>query len=213
MADRVKNGGVVKGLKAERGCNICNAKKADGGKCKRKTCVIGPMCWQHTQRKYKVRVKPAKYGMGLFAEKIGGKKGEIIFKEGDFICWYSKTLENPPAVKDNVQVEYGLGNRAAIHNPYKTNDFPGRYANDCNDIEKVKKGEVEYGRGCTNAFLHRNVKEGKARVYADKTIKQGEEVLVSYGKGYWFKQKATKEDLTGQRSRKKTERLGHSKNN
>jgi hypothetical protein len=200
---------AVVGVRAERACNTCTALTSTGNRCGRTTCVIGPECWQHTQQNYWVRVKPAKYGMGLFAQKPGGKTGEVLFRPGDFICWYSKKSENPPAVPDHVKIEYGLGNQAQINNPYKTNDHPGRYANDCNDIKKVKSGDEEYKKDCRNAKLVRNPKTGKAKVVCKRPIKQGEEILVAYGKGYWVKKReATAADLTGKRTRKQTERLG-----
>lgn len=202
------------GLHPVRTCDRCTAIKPDGTQCGRTTCVIGPMCWQHTQQHYKVRVKPAKYGMGLFAEKIGGKPGEIVFKQNDFICWYAVGKKTPQALittKEGVRIPYALGQGRStdVYNPYKTNDFPGRYANDPNDVSDISKYSINKGNAKTIIGTSGRFKN-TAYLRATKVIRQGEEILHNYGRAYWRGKEGTNEDYTGvaKRTKKKPVRYG-----
>lgn len=165
---------------------------------------------------YHVLVKKAKYGMGLFAHKPGGKKGEVVFDPADpnkkFICWYAvgKRIDMETITTKDVQIPYAAntGRGTKIFNPYKTNDFPGRYANDPNNISKP--GYNEQRGNCKLVFGTRGKFKNSAYLNATKRIKQGEEIVWSYGHGYWNKPIPTNNDYTGvaKRSRKRVKRYG-----
>lgn len=209
---------VVRGVNAERACNRCTGKNKQGGRCRRTTCRIGPLCWQHAMEKWHVRVKPSKHGYGLFAEKPGAEENEIIFRRNDFICPYadkSHIMDEPPG---NIQIPYGLSlGREKMFNPYKTNQNPGRYANDCNNITKIRNGEANYSsaKPCINALLVNKPKEKIAEIQAKKTIRQGDEIFVAYRQDYWGlgvhkqrKQVTGRSTVTVRRPRTRVQRYG-----
>lgn len=114
----------------------------------------------------------------------------------------------------NMEYALGLSNGGKIFNPYKTNNYPGRYANDCNNISKIKKGKATYTSSCANAKLTTSPKQRMAEVYALKTIKEGEEIFVRYGHGYWGlgvhgqKKQVSGVNTTVTRQRKRVQRYG-----
>lgn len=183
------------GLKAKRSCNRCTAINKNGDQCERVTCKVGPMCWQHTWIIDHVLVKPSTHGLGLFANKPKGKRAEVVFKKDAFICYYAvgpTTIDNYG--EDDI-LEYGVEvkkvkDRAGvvkkhIYNSYKTNDYPGRYANDCNSNVTNRR---TYSDTCNNAKIvipKTGKNKNTAYLKAVKDIKQGEEIKIAYGKGYW----------------------------
>lgn len=103
-----------------RNCIVCRGTTAAGTPCTRSTCTTGPYCWQHLRKEEFLRVKKSTIpgaGLGLFADKPGAKKGEVVF---------SNAKKTSPEDKVNGLVGM-FGN---VHNMYlseKQHDkLPGR---------------------------------------------------------------------------------------
>ena len=63
----------------------CEARNADGHQCKKWSVVGTPLCWIHLLHQKHLRIKPSRYGQGLFASDP--KKGEhaVVFRKGQTI--------------------------------------------------------------------------------------------------------------------------------
>ena len=146
---------------------------------------------------YYLQVKPSSHGLGLFASKFSASPNEIIFGPNidngngmGFICYYSKGPFMDSGTLDarypgDIKLEYAWQGRGVEVNSNKTNDYPGRYANDCNDIQQ---GAAHYKH--ENKCNSKITKSGNAIVVkALKRIRNGQEITVAYGPSYWFKQK------------------------
>ena len=158
-----------------RECTRCGSDRVAGGQCSRRTCLYAKRCWQHTKKTEKLQIKPSKIqgaGKGLITTKKRKKGEKIADYDGDNI---SKAQYN------QTDSGYGLeipGGR--VIDAHSTQSCLGRWANNCRKRNK-DKGE------CTgnNAKLTYSTRTRKAGVKATKTLQPGEEVFVSYGRGYW----------------------------
>jgi hypothetical protein len=143
----------------------CTATTASGTLCKQKTAK-GQYCWTHLRGTEGLRIKESKVaagaGMGLFAEKDFRRGETIALYTGD---WMDEDKGGPYA----LQVS-----RERVIDAARTNAAPGRWAND-------PKGS---GRRPNGLFAY-NPRTRMARIKASRTVKKGEEVLVSYGRQYW----------------------------
>jgi hypothetical protein len=118
-------------------------------------------------------------GKGLFTKQDIAKGTRIVEYKGKLRKWSEvKHLDG-----HNGYLMY-ITRNAVIDAQPAIKTF-GRYANDANGFVKVKelKNNAEY------------VSEGsKCYIEALRTIKKGEEILVSYGKDFWKLQRKIKSD-------------------
>ena len=157
-------------------CSRCTAHKPDGSRCRINTCKVGPMCWIHTKSKKHLQVKPSTtgHGMGLFAVKSTKTDNKTIFKKGDKITEYTGDIIQGDVVP-NRNTSYMFSVTSKYHiDGRKTNSGPGRYANDCRKTNKA-----------CNAKFSANTSKRTGIIKSKKTIKNGEEILVPYGRDYW----------------------------
>ena len=176
----------------EKACSQCTATKNDGSRrCSRRTCLYGPMCWQHTQTRKGLKIEKSTIpgaGLGLFTtdkkefkknEKIDEYSGEVISK---------KELDNRYPGKETL-APYAIAlkrhrNNTKYVDAIKSNSGMVRYANNC----RSKKDRPH----CTgnNATLkdnnsQPNPSQRKPVLKATRTIKSNTEILTSYGRNYW----------------------------
>lgn len=169
---------------AEKGCSQCTA-VTKGRRCKRKSCKTGPFCWQHTQLRLKLSVKKstvAAAGLGLFVHNPKDPQA-VVFKEGDVVIDYTgqrmTKSELDRKYPGDTDAPYAMENdiEGYFVDAVKTNSGVARYANDCSPagIERC------------NASLSGYHKEGvfKLAIIANKDLKHGVEIFVSYGSEYW----------------------------
>jgi uncharacterized protein len=113
-------------------------------------------------------------GMGLWAEK-DFKRGEIIVKyDGEKITW--KECERRNLAQEGYGCYYLFISKNKCIDAQHTTWAQGRYANDAAGL--VRKA------GKRNNSKYEIIK-GEAFIKATRNIKAGEEIFVSYGKGYW----------------------------
>lgn len=113
-------------------------------------------------------------GMGLWAKK-DFKRGDIIVKyDGDKITW--KECERRNEKQEGFGGYYLYINERKCIDAQYTLWAMGRYANDATGMIRIK--------GLRNNSRY-EIRKGEAFIIASRNIKAGEEILVSYGRGYW----------------------------
>ena len=146
----------------------CTASNRKGGQCRARTRK-GQYCWTHLKQREGTRIKQSALGKaageGLFAARDFDVGERIAYYTGDW-------LYDGEEVWGGNYILYW--NEEKSIDAARTNAAPGRYVND-------PKGS---GRG-PNARFSYDRRNGRASIRATKRIKQGEEILVSYGQGYW----------------------------
>lgn len=142
-AHRVGSRGKGSEVKGQRCCDRCQARRADGTQCTRTTCTTGPYCWQHTQKfsKRGVRIKETQgMGKGLYVTKPVKKKEPITAYSTSKSKKYSDARFEQLAPGDK-SLKYGLSvkemnGRNTNYNPYQSNQWQGRYANEARPRSK-----------------------------------------------------------------------------
>jgi hypothetical protein len=121
-----------------------------------------------------LRVKPSKVpdgGKGLFASKARKHDPDVVFKANQKIAPYEgKVYDNEEQLEEeNPDNAYILQVGKKFIDASDPHSGPARFANDCHKT-KFK----------CNAKL-----TSKGNLVAAKPIKDGQEILTSYGKAYW----------------------------
>jgi len=113
-------------------------------------------------------------GQGLWAEK-DFNRGEIIVQyNGEKITWKECEKRNLAQEGHGCYYFY-ISNKRCIDAQYTT-WAKGRYANDAAGLCRIA--------GLRNNSKYEIIK-GEVFIKASRNIKVGEEIFVSYGKGYW----------------------------
>jgi len=162
-----------------RECVRCAAETAVGKRCKNRTCTYTEFCAAHTKQLLDLELKPSSIagaGRGLYTLVDIPKDKRIAQYTGEL-----KTEEAYNKKKSGYGVHLPNGKVLDAHS---TQHGIARYANDCRSANK-KKGECKG----TNARLTSSTRDGKTTVWlkSTKRIKAGDEIFVSYGRGYWSK--------------------------
>ena len=118
------------------------------------------------------RSKIPKAGKGLFTKRDIKKGERVIEYLGEIIT--DKECERR-AEKDQFGYVFYISKQKCI-DAHHTPEFLARYANDAKGFTKVK--------GINNNACY-EVSKNRGWVIAEKNIKAGSEILVSYGAEYW----------------------------
>lgn len=155
-------------------CYPCQGVTKSGNQCKRRTCIGTHYCFQH-RRLNRVKVQNTSVGKGLFAFN---PDGGTAFRDGDYITDY----DGEPITKQQWESRYIAGQEA----PYLL--VRGDYIEDgacrrgigtlINDFRNITRR--------SNAQFRWNKSKNKPSVYATRTIKHGEQILLNYGKAFRF---------------------------
>ena len=120
-------------------------------------------------------------GHGLWAKK-NFKRGEVVVKyDGEIITW--KECERRNEAQEGYGGYYMYINKKKCIDAQHTIWAHGRYANDAAGLCRVE--------GIRNNAKY-EISKGEVFIVATRTIKAGEEIFVSYGKGYWNTMKKAK---------------------
>ena len=149
-----------------RECDQCHFIKADGLRCKIRTCTTGPYCWIHTRIKYGVRVKPAMFGKGLFAAREFQPNEKVGEYTGDRLSRQQYNARYPGGIGSDYVLEK---NPNLLIDARSTQSSVVRYANDCHNT----------GRPC-NARL-----TVAASLRTTRHVNKGDEIMAPYGDEYW----------------------------
>ncbi len=160
---------------------LCVAHTKTGQPCRRRT-LRGHHCGDHTRMLQRLGIAPskiAKAGFGLFVAKkaVPFKKGETIVRyTGDHVAI-------DPEARDHGGPYFLEINRRLAVDAARTNTALGRWANAPTGAKTARGGRLR-----PNAKLVVDPGRKQGRLTALKTIGPGEEVLVSYGPGYFPRQ-------------------------
>jgi len=165
-ADDRPDAGVGGGI--EMPSQQCTASNKKGARCKART-KKGQYCWTHLKQQDGLRVKPSSLGreagMGLFAERDFKVNEKVTVYTGDWL------YENDEVWGGNYVLSYS---QEKMIDAARTNTAPGRFAND-------PKGS---GKEANTAFRP-DRRRRMVALRATRPIKKGDEIFVSYGRGYW----------------------------
>jgi hypothetical protein len=155
----------------------CTADRKKGGQCGLRT-RHGELCWQHLLARDGLRIKKSTVlgaGLGLFKAKRDIRAGEVLT---DYTGDYVPVSDDTDFGGSRYVLE--LTERLAI-DAARTNAAPGRLVNDARGSGRRP-----------NARFSCNQRAKTATVRSTKTIKAGEEILVSYGASFWNQGPAAK---------------------
>jgi SET domain-containing protein len=158
-----------------RDCSRCIATKKSGGQCTRRTCKYPALCWQHTKYEKGLVIRPSRIvgaDSGLYADKDFKRNQKITEYTGD-----EKSLDDYNADDSGYGFEYRAGR---IIDARSTQSALGRYINDCRTVNRERK---ECKGNNTKWSVSR--RGGNVSIKAKKNIKKGDELYISYGRGYW----------------------------
>ena len=162
-------------LESER----CNGVKKNGETCKRTCCIGTPYCWTHLLYAKHIRIKDSiliRAGKGLFAIDPSTREPVRVFEKGDKIIEYDGELI------PHAELERRYGGYTA---PY------GVEVNKTRDL--YEDGAIHRGAGtlanhATGARVNARLSVSRNHVVliATKTIKNGSEIYLNYGRAYRF---------------------------
>lgn len=162
-------------------CVRCCAKKTNGQRCTKTTCIGTPMCWIHLLSTKKLRIKSSPIpgaGKGLFAQSRRDNPNAVIFARGAPIVAYGgETL-----TQHELNARYGKNDTA----PYAYQlDGTRNVAYENAACQRGVASLANHASGSrANAELH--TRGRKAFIRAKKNIMNGDEILLDYGDQYRF---------------------------
>ena len=143
-------------------CPTCNATTKDGHPCRHKTCKYAPRCAHHTQ----VQVRPSQIaGRGLFA-KEPIRKGAVVadYTHGTQALTQAQFDSKYPSGRASHVWRHPSGTYYDAHNLNRS------VAGSANRAPQGKK---------PNAVI-----TGGGKLKTRRSVRPGEELTVSYGRGY-----------------------------
>jgi hypothetical protein len=159
----------------------CESLKKNNQQCGRNTVIGLGCCWQHMLTDYHLRIKESNIpnsGKGLFAMDKSIEDNAILFRKGDSIINYDGEII------DLAQLHQRFGNYTAPYTVYINNnrftsaEFHrgiGSLANHGNS--SISNETFNTGNRGNNAIC---------TLKAKKNIRNGDEIIVNYGKSYKF---------------------------
>ena len=164
-------------------CVQCTEHKANGQQCSKRSCIGTPYCWIHLLGKKKLRIKPSgvpNAGKGLFAmSKNPNDNNAILFKTGDTIIEYD----------GEIITQQQLNNRYDSATHQYTAPYGLKVQNRIEDAacrrgvgSIANHGDSRH----SNARFSRSNTGQPVKLFATKNIRNGDEILVNYGRSYRF---------------------------
>jgi hypothetical protein len=173
-------------------CNQCQFITAKGTRCRKNTCMDLTYCWIHLRIKHRVRIAPSlikvngkSIGLGLYAQdpNTHEDKRAIVFRKGDIIGRYVgeeiKTQEQLAHRYDKFVDKQRILEQTA---PYAVVQHNGKiYDALCH------RNFIAYANDARGTNMTNNATLNPRSVYlhATKNIRNGDEILWNYTKGYW----------------------------
>lgn len=166
-------------------CPECKAITDAGTRCKRRTCVRYPYCWQHLRLREGLELKDSEIpnaGTGVFAVKDFPLTKKNIKTKPPIAYYSAKTITHEPNPKSAYVLQVNDRNYLDSKSP---SNFTGRYINSFkNHPDRAKrKANVRFA---ANQRIYRKDDRFVVPIRQSKPIKKGEELLLNYGTLYPF---------------------------
>lgn len=159
-----------------------------GQRCKRNTRKILPFCFSHQLSEYHVIVKKSNIknaGLGLFVCDTKKGKDDIVFRKGDQIAIYArKGVKGKPNIGERLtNMEFTERYGECLTAPYGMDENTKRGMDTA-----CQRSTGSYANGThrsyANCDLYWNRSKTECWLYAEKVIRNGEEILWDYGRQY-----------------------------
>ena len=115
-------------------------------------------------------------GKGLFTTKPIKKGDAILEYEGEIITWAECERRNAAKPGDQIGGYFFHVNKRKCIDAEPTLWAKARYANDAGGVVRLE--------GVRNNCCY-EIRKGTPYIVASRNLKAGEEIFVSYGRGYW----------------------------
>ena len=161
-------------------CLQCAALKDNGQRCRRRTCIGSPLCFQHLEsiKHLKVKQTPEYHGVGLFAYDRSKPDNAIVFRPDEIIVAYGGEVLTGEQINQRYDYDgeehtapYGLQRRRP-RNSFEDGALlrsAGTLANHANRRQS----------NCDFVQF-----QGAMALKATKRIRNGQQILVDYGRAY-----------------------------
>jgi hypothetical protein len=170
-------------------CSTCRGTKVDGSRCTRTVCIGTEYCWQHLAAHAKLKIAPSSIpggGKGLFAwltpkNRALQPDSDVVFEKDARIIRYEGEVVTDQELRrryGDKTAPYAAGERG-LYIDGACQRSAGSMANGSNKNHK-HNAVYAVALGPRTIFLR-----------ANKNIRHGEEILCSYGQGYWSGVKGT----------------------
>lgn len=163
--------------------NPCGHVLKNGGHCKRKVIIGMPLCYQHLQQEYHIKIAKSTIpdaGKGLFAKIPGDNNpNTVVFHQGDEVVEY---------IGDEISKTERIRRYGKWTAPYGVQVTREGAAVDsacrrgAGSLGNMKTGDPREN----NAKLDITAEDDRLIVKATKNIKNGQEIFINYGKDYKF---------------------------
>jgi SET domain-containing protein len=153
----------------------CESTKANGQRCKRRTCFGIEYCNSHLVKEKKLQIRQSNIpngGKGLFAYKEHGQPNEIIFKTNQKIINYEGEIISAQDLID----QYGQNT-----GPYAVRMSNDEYVDSAllRGVGSIANTGIQ--RNNCNCQLSVDFRNRRVLIKAIKNIRQGQELLLYYG--------------------------------
>jgi hypothetical protein len=162
--------------------------ESTGQRCKNKVCIGTPICHVHLTTDHNLKIQESTIpnaGKGLFAWDRHADEKDIIFKKDQAIIEYTGDIVTSAELKeryDKYTAPYGLAS-----------NFEGLFIDAACDrsIGSLANKPLQSSQSNAKFYYSRTRNEdgtytNKAKIRATKNIRNGQEILISYGRGYKF---------------------------
>ena len=154
----------------------CVVIKPDNSRCKNKICIGSPYCYVHLLYEKHLRIKKStlpRVGKGLFAMNPKLPSDAVIFKKDENIIQYTGEIIDDEEKARRYEDKTG---------PYLLLQKQDTYI-DSAKVRGVASNANTYPSH-NNAYFALDNRNNKVYIKANKNIKNGEEIFVSYGRSY-----------------------------
>jgi SET domain-containing protein len=145
-----------------------------------------------SQQLFNIELKPGKFGMGLFATKDMSKGSLVTCYPSHMILSYGKVTGRTPLKYSKKDAKYMINNYglSVKHNGVYVGDpnlkldkqYLGHFVNDPCDFAATSNGSLMY---FLDSMKNVNTYYIGDKIVAQRDIKKGEELFVTYGCNYW----------------------------
>jgi hypothetical protein len=153
----------------------CEYVKQNGERCKNNVIIGQPFCWIHERVGNHLKIAKSLIqdaGLGLFAYN-GKDDREVVFKKGEVICpYYGEIIDERELIRRYADKTAPYAIEIKAHEIYEDGALQRGIGSLVNHWPRKKNVRFSVSR------------ERRVNIVALRNIRNGEELYVSYGRGY-----------------------------